>query len=168
MRLLIQRVARGRVTIAGRTSGAIEAGLVVLAGFAAADDESVMRKMIRKMVDLRIFPDGDGKMNRSVADEQGGLLLVSQFTLYADCRKGRRPSYTSAAPPAEAEALYDSFVSICREEYSAGPVATGEFGAMMMVDLVNDGPVTIWLDSAELGVAPGGPAGSAPKTVPAP
>lgn len=148
MRLLLQRVRRAAVTVDGRLTGAIGPGLLAFAGFAARDDDATLALMARRLVELRIFADEAGRMNRSLAEAGGGLLVVSQFTLYADCRKGRRPSYTGAAPPAEARELYDRFVAACRE--LCGEVATGEFAAMMDVELVNDGPVTIWLDSEEL------------------
>ena len=150
MRLLIQRSGPARVEIAGRVAGAIDRGLVVLLGFGQGDSERMLRPAAEKLLNLRIFPDEGGNMNRSLLDVGGGVLVVSQFTLYADARKGRRPSFTGALAPAEASALCDKFVTVVRELHPSGHVATGEFGAMMEVHLVNAGPVTIWLDSAEM------------------
>lgn len=150
MRLVLQRVTRASVVVDGRTVGAIDHGLLVLVGLGHGDDERLFPKMIDKMLNLRIFADDAGAMNRSVLDVAGGVLLVSQFTLHADCRKGRRPSFTDALPPEPARALFARFVEAVREAHVGGPVATGEFGAHMAVELVNDGPVTILLDSAQL------------------
>ncbi len=149
MRALLQRVKRARVTTEGRLLGEIESGLLVLLSVGAGDTRAVFPKMADKIVNLRIFEDAEGKMNRSVRETGGGILFVSQFTLHADCRRGRRPGFTGAAPPAEARALFDEFVAYVRAQFP-GPVATGEFGAMMEIELVNSGPVTIWLDSDEL------------------
>ncbi len=146
MRALLQRVSRAQVTTQGRLLGKIEGGLLVLLGFGRHDTLDVFPKMADKILNLRIFEDDDGKMNRSVIDTRGGLLLVSQFTLHADCRRGRRPGFTDAAPPDTARPLFDAFVDYMRSLYD-GPVATGEFGAMMNIELINAGPVTIWLDS---------------------
>lgn len=145
MRAVLQRVARARVTIGDRIAGAIEAGLLALVGVEAGDGPDDVRYLAGKIRDLRIFPDDAGRMNRSVADIGGAVLVVSQFTLLGDCRKGRRPSFDRAAPPAEARALYDDLVRCLRE--SGLRVATGEFQAMMHVELVNEGPVTLLLDS---------------------
>jgi D-tyrosyl-tRNA(Tyr) deacylase len=134
------------VRVAGKVTGAIGTGFVVLAGFAPTDTEEALAWMAEKIVGLRVFADADGKMNRSVADAGGGLLVVSQFTLYGDARKGRRPSFTDAAPPDVAIPLYERFVALLRERAGGLPVETGEFGAMMEVELVNDGPVTLQLE----------------------
>jgi len=149
MRVLIQRVSKAAVHVSGRETGAIQKGLLLLAGITHKDTPEVLEAMAKKIVHMRIFPDPAGRshFDRSVLDENGGLLVVSQFTLYADCRKGRRPSFTDAAEPARASNLLDQFVGYLR----AYPlqVQTGEFGALMDVSLVNDGPVSIWLDSDE-------------------
>lgn len=144
MRVVVQRVSRARVRVEGRTVGRIGRGLVVLAGFAPEDDAATLRWIARKVWGLRIFPDEEGRMDRSARDVEGGLLVVSQFTLYGDASRGRRPSFVAAAPPEAARRLYERFVEICREE--GGTVEEGEFGAMMEVELVNDGPVTILLE----------------------
>lgn len=146
MRVVLQRVSRAEVRVAGRVTGAIGAGFVVLAGFAPTDTDETLAWMAEKIVGLRVFADADDKMNRSLADVGGGLLVVSQFTLYGDARKGRRPSFTDAAPPDVAVPLYERFVALLRERAGGLPVATGEFGAMMEVELVNDGPVTLLLE----------------------
>ena len=150
MRLLLQRVSQARVRIDGAVVGEIGTGLLVLVGIGQGDTPALFGPAIEKVANLRIFPDADGNMNRSCVDVGGGILAVSQFTLYADARKGRRPSYIDAMPPAEARELFGAFVARLRSDYSAGPVATGVFGATMQVELVNDGPVTIWLDSADM------------------
>lgn len=147
MRLLIQRVAEARVDIAGQTVGRIGSGLLVLQGIGHSDDTSDLDWLVPKLLNLRIFTDADDKMNLSVQDVQGGLLVVSQFTLHASTRKGNRPSFTDAAPPAHAIPLYEGFVQRLRATYTSGPVETGQFGADMQVHLLNDGPVTIWIDS---------------------
>ena len=149
MRVLIQRVPSAAVHVSGRQTGAIQKGLLLLAGITHTDTPQVLEAMARKIVHLRVFPDPQGAshFDRSVLDENGGLLVVSQFTLYADCRKGRRPSFIAAAEPARASQLFDQFVGYLRA-YPL-PVQTGEFGALMEVSLVNDGPVSIWLDSDE-------------------
>jgi D-tyrosyl-tRNA(Tyr) deacylase len=145
MRAVLQRVSRAAVTIGGETAGAIERGLLVLLGVAVADTADDARRLADKVAGLRVFNDEAGKMNRSVADVGGGVLVVSQFTLYGDCRKGRRPSFIAAAPPEVAVPLYEAFVDALR---ALGlPTATGRFGAMMQVELVNDGPVTLIVDS---------------------
>jgi D-aminoacyl-tRNA deacylase len=145
MRAVVQRVSRASVTVDGRVTGEIARGLVVLLGVANKDQPSDVQYIAGKIRDLRIFPDEDGRMNRSVEDANGAVLLVSQFTLLGDARKGRRPSYDEAAAPAVAQALYQD---VTRELRAAGlVVATGVFQAEMQVELVNDGPVTILLDS---------------------
>jgi len=145
MRAVGQRVGEARVTVKGRTVGQIGPGLLVLAGFAPGDDAAVVRWMAEKVVRLRIFEDAGGKMNRSVADIGGGILLVPQFTLYGDAAKGNRPSFAGAAPPRQANTLFDEWIRAVRE-VSGSPVETGIFGASMQVELVNDGPVTILLE----------------------
>jgi D-tyrosyl-tRNA(Tyr) deacylase len=144
MRVILQRVSRARVTIEGRVSGETEKGLLLLVGFTDGDQEEALRWMAEKVVGLRIFADEEGKMNRSVEEVDGGLLVVSQFTLYGDARKGRRPSFIEAARPEVAIPLYERFVELLRA--TGRPVGTGEFGAMMEVELVNDGPVTLILE----------------------
>lgn len=144
MRVVLQRVARARVTVEGRVTGEIGCGLLLLAGFTDGDSEDALAWMADKVVGLRIFPDDEGKMNRSVQEAGGGLLVVSQFTLYGDTRKGRRPSFIDAARPEIAIPLYERFVALLRA--TGLPVGTGEFGAMMDVELVNDGPVTLILE----------------------
>lgn len=144
MRIVLQRVSRARVTVEGRVTGEIGRGLLLLAGFTDGDSEDALAWMADKVVDLRIFPDDEGKMNRSVQEAGGGLLVVSQFTLYGDTRKGRRPSFIDAARPEIAIPLYERFVALLRA--TGLPVGTGEFGAMMDVELVNDGPVTLILE----------------------
>ena len=146
MRLVLQRVRHARVTVEGRITGQIGPGLLALAGFAPDDDAPMLDRLARKLVQLRIFADEEGRMNRSVQDVGGQVLIVSQFTLLADARKGNRPSYAGAAPPPLAEPLYEQFVARVTELLGQ-PVATGEFGADMQVELLNDGPVTIVLDS---------------------
>ena len=146
MRLVIQRVCEASVTVDGQVTGRIGPGLLVLAGFAPTDDTASLAWMSRKLVHLRIFDDDNGQMNRSVQDIGGQVLVVSQFTLLADARKGNRPSYLGAAPPAVAEPLYEQFVAMVAAGLGQ-PVPTGIFGADMKVSLLNDGPVTIVLDS---------------------
>ena len=145
MRIVLQRVARGTVTIDGRTAGTVERGLVLLVGFAPTDGEESLKWMADKVVGLRVFPDEEGRMNRSLDEVGGGLLVVSQFTLYGDVRRGRRPSFVDAAPPEVAVPLYERFVGLLRER-APGRVETGEFGAMMDLELVNAGPVTMILE----------------------
>ena len=148
MRALIQRVTRASVSVGGETVGAIGKGFLILLGVAPGDDEATCDKLARKAVALRVFEDEAGKMNRALADVGGRVLIVSQFTLYADCRKGNRPSFTGACEPVRAKALYEIF---CDAVAALGvPVERGVFGADMAVELVNDGPVTILLDSREL------------------
>ena len=144
MRIVLQRVSRARVSVAGRVTGEIGRGLLLLAGFTDADTDDALAWMVEKVAGLRIFPDAEGKMNRSVAEIGGALLVVSQFTLYGDARKGRRPSFVDAARPEIAIPLYERFVALLRR--TGLDVATGEFGAMMDVELVNDGPVTLVLE----------------------
>ncbi len=138
---LVQRVAQARVEVAGRVTGAIGPGLLVLVCAEPADTEALAAKLVDKLLKLRIFGDDAGKMNRSVQDVAGGLLIVSQFTLAADVSGGNRPSFTGAAPPALGQALYETVLRLARERHPT--VAAGEFGADMQVHLVNDGPVTI-------------------------
>lgn len=148
MRALIQRVAHAQVDIDGQATGAIGRGFLILLGVGRTDDEATARKLWDKVRKLRIFEDEAGKTNRSLADVGGEVLVVSQFTLYADCRHGNRPSFTSAGAPDEARALYERFCEMVRADL--GSVQTGQFGADMQVSLVNDGPFTVWLDTAEL------------------
>jgi len=148
MRLLLQRAARAEVRVEGRVVGSIGPGLVCLVGIGHADEEATVEALAGKMVDLRIFRDEEGKTNRSLIDIGGEVLAVSQFTLYADTRKGRRPSFLDAAPPETGGRLYERFCAAV--EGRGVRVARGIFGAEMEVELVNDGPMTIWLDSAAL------------------
>jgi D-tyrosyl-tRNA(Tyr) deacylase len=145
MRAVVQRVSRATVDIGGRRTGEIGPGLLVLLGVHKDDTEAQAEKLAAKLVELRCFTDEAGKMNRSCREVDGELLVVSQFTLYGDCRKGRRPSYTDAAPPETAIPLYECFVEQLRR-LGVRRVATGEFGAMMSVSLVNEGPVTLIVD----------------------
>jgi D-tyrosyl-tRNA(Tyr) deacylase len=145
MRAVVQRVSRARVLIDGEVAGAIERGLLVLLGVAPDDTPEKAVWLADKIVGLRLFADEQDKMNLSVAEVNGGLLIVSQFTLYGDCRKGRRPSFIGAAAPEVAVPLYEAFVNAVRAQ--GVPVATGRFGAMMAVELVNDGPVTLIVDA---------------------
>jgi D-tyrosyl-tRNA(Tyr) deacylase len=145
MRAVVQRVSRASVAIDGKTVGAIETGLVVLLGITHDDTPENARWLAEKIVGLRIFNDVDGKMNRDLVDVGGAMLIVSQFTLYGDSRKGKRPSFIDAAPPPVAIPLYEEFINGVK---ALGiPVATGQFGADMKVELVNDGPVTLIVDS---------------------
>ena len=146
MKALIQRVSHASVEIDGKVSGAIEKGLLVLLGITHEDGEKDIDWLVNKITKLRVFTDQDGKMNLSVEDVGGDLLVVSQFTLHADTRKGTRPSYVKAARPEVAIPLYEQFLERMRASFS-GKVETGEFGAMMKVSLLNDGPVTIMLDT---------------------
>jgi len=148
MRAVVQRVRSCRVVVAGETVGAIGHGLLVLLGIRTGDTADLVRWLADKVVNLRIFEDDQGKMNVSVADSGGEVLVVSQFTLYGDCQKGRRPSFIDAARPEAAEPLYQAFADAVR--LHGVPVATGRFGADMQVESVNDGPVTIVLDAPEL------------------
>ncbi len=147
MRLLIQRVDRASVTVDGKVTGQIGKGLLVLLGIGQEDDEKTAILMAEKTIRLRIFEDASEKMNFDVTQAAGNVLVVSQFTLYGDVRKGNRPSFTSAAPPQKAKELYEFYVRHLRSLLGDQKVETGMFGAMMRVELVNDGPVTIWLDS---------------------
>jgi D-tyrosyl-tRNA(Tyr) deacylase len=149
MRLVIQRVSEAYVQVDDNRVGSIRTGLVVFLGISKLDTEEDANYLLDKLLSLRIFPDDDGKMNRSVQQASGSLLIISQFTLYGDCRRGRRPSFDQAAPPDRAMALYNYFVEAARR----GPVAveTGVFQATMRVHLVNEGPVTIIIDSADRG-----------------
>lgn len=148
MRFVIQRVTEASVTIDGEISGKIGKGYLVLIGVADTDTKEIADKMIRKMIGLRIFEDEQGKTNLSLADVNGGLLLVSQFTLYANCKRGNRPSFIEAGKPDMANEMYEYIIEKCRE--SVEEVQTGEFGADMKVQLLNDGPFTILLDSDQL------------------
>ena len=148
MRAVVQRVTRAKVTVDGEVTGEIGNGLVVLVGIARDDTKVEAAYLVDKIANLRIFDDDDGKMNLSVKDVGGGLLIVSQFTLYGDVRRGLRPSWIDAAPPEVAEPLYEFFVR--QASSTLDRVATGKFQAMMQVELVNDGPVTILLDSQKL------------------
>ena len=143
MRLLLQRVSEASVTVGGVTVGSIRTGLLILAGMAKSDTESDVDYLSDRVLGLRVFPDSSGKMNRNIVDAAGSLLIVSQFTLYGDCRKGRRPSFDEAAAPEQAVALYNYLVEKLRS--GPVPVETGVFQAMMEVHLVNQGPVTILL-----------------------
>jgi D-tyrosyl-tRNA(Tyr) deacylase len=147
MRILVQRVTEARVTVTENTVAAVGRGLLVFLGVAKTDTTADADYLAEKLLGLRIFPDGAGKMNRNVSEAGGSLLIVSQFTLYGDCRRGRRPSFDRAAPPEQASALYNYFV----ESAAKGqvPVETGVFQAAMRVTLSNDGPVTILIDSGE-------------------
>ncbi len=145
MRFVIQRVTEASVTVDHETIGSIKKGFLILIGVSSDDNKAIADKLIRKMLNLRIFEDENGKTNLSLADVSGELLLVSQFTLYANCKKGNRPSFIEAGPPEMAEALYEYIIGQCRE--SVPIVQTGSFGADMKVSLVNDGPFTILLDS---------------------
>ena len=147
MRVVLQRVARAEVRVASRVIGKIGPGFLVLAGFAPTDTDATLAWMAEKIIGLRLFADAAGKMNRDLADAQGAVLVVPQFTLYGDASKGRRPSFIGAAPPDVAIPLYEKFVGMLRER-GAGKlsVETGEFRAMMEVELVNDGPVTLILE----------------------
>lgn len=144
MRCVVQRSGPAQVTAAGRVTGAIDGGLVVLAGFAPGDTETELAWMARKLPRLRIFRDEEDRMNHSLAEVGGGILLVSQFTLYGDCRKGQRPSFVKSAPPDVARTLYARFGELLRSEWPT--VAEGVFGAMMAVSLTNEGPVTLILE----------------------
>jgi D-aminoacyl-tRNA deacylase len=146
MRVVLQRVSRAQVTVSGRVTGSIGKGFLVLAGFAPTDGEPQLAWMADKILGLRVFGDADDKMNLAVADVGGAVLVVSQFTLYGDAQKGRRPSFIGAARPEVAIPLYERFVTLLREKGGGVPVQTGEFGAMMDVELVNDGPVTLVLE----------------------
>lgn len=145
MRALVQRAARAAITINGTPAGTMGAGLLVLLGITHSDSEKDVRYLADKCLGLRIFADENGKMNRSLLDVGGDLMIVSQFTLYGDCRHGKRPGFTDAANPVHAIPLYEAFIARCREAVPG--LLTGEFGADMQVELVNDGPVTLMLES---------------------
>jgi D-tyrosyl-tRNA(Tyr) deacylase len=145
MRAVLQRVSRASVRVSGSNRGEIGRGLVVLLGVRGDDTTTDLQWLSEKIVNLRIFEDLDGKMNRSLADIDGEMLIISQFTLYGDCRKGRRPGFSTAAPPETAEPIYERFIQDVKDKQIR--VATGIFGATMEVELVNDGPVTLLLDS---------------------
>jgi D-tyrosyl-tRNA(Tyr) deacylase len=148
MRACIQRVSEAHVTVDGAETGRIGRGLVVLLGVGHDDGAGEVAWLAEKIVGLRVFEDDAGKMNRSLAEVGGGMLVISQFTLYGDCRRGRRPSFTDAAPPELAERLYEAFVEVVKR--AGVQVATGRFREHMLVSLVNDGPVTLWIDTAEM------------------
>lgn len=148
MRAVLQRVTHASVTVEGKIVGQIERGFLILLGIGQGDGESEVKTLADKIVNLRVFPDDEGKMNRSLLDCGGSVLVVSQFTLYADVRKGRRPSFIDAAPPALAEPLVERFMDALAA--CGVHVEGGVFGAHMDVELLNDGPVTIWLDSEQL------------------
>lgn len=154
MRALIQRVERAQVEVDGVVTGSCEAGYLVFLGVAPTDDEALAERLWRKVASLRICADEEGKTNRSLADTKGELLVVSQFTLYADARRGNRPSFTGAAAPDLAERLYDLFCDLAEADLGPGRVGRGVFGAQMRVSLVNDGPFTVLLDTDELGWGP--------------
>ncbi|MEJ5366566.1 MAG: D-aminoacyl-tRNA deacylase [Desulfosoma sp.] len=145
MRAVVQRVSKASVEVGGRSVGAVNRGLLVFVGVGRGDTDEDARYLAEKIVHLRIFPDDDDKLNRSVLDIGGAVLVVSQFTLWGDCRKGRRPSFVDAAPPDQAKRLYGAFVQALRDH--TVPVETGVFQETMAVHLTNDGPVTILLDS---------------------
>lgn len=147
MRAVVQRVARASVEVRGEVCGQIERGALVLLGVAVGDTSADAAALAEKLAGLRIFDDPQGKMNLALADVAGAMLVVSQFTLLGDCRKGRRPSFTAAAPPALAEQLYEEFVGLVRQRGIT--VETGRFGAQMAVSLVNDGPVTLVVESGK-------------------
>lgn len=144
MKIVLQRVKKSKVVVDGKVVGSIGKGVLILLGIHKDDTKQNADYLVSKCIDLRIFPDEDSRMNRSLEDVNGEALVVSQFTLYGDCKKGRRPSYAKAAPPEKGKELYDYFVQEMREKL--GSVETGVFGAMMDVDLINDGPVTIILE----------------------
>ncbi len=144
MRVVIQRVSSGRVHVDGRAIAQIGAGLVILLGIGPQDGDEEARYLVEKVANLRIFEDEDGKMNLSLLDTGGQVIVVSQFTLYADTRKGRRPSFTDAALPDVARPLVERFAALLRE--LGVPAQTGEFGAHMLVEIANDGPVTLWME----------------------
>lgn len=149
MRALIQRVKRASVTINSQIIGKINEGLLIFLGVGEDDTEKQVQYLVEKCTGLRIFTDEQDKMNLSVKDIKGEILIVSQFTLYGDCKKGKRPSFVRAARPETAIPLYESFIAHCKN--TGLNVQTGEFGADMQIELINDGPVTIWLDTEEMG-----------------
>lgn len=149
MRAVVQRVSRAEVRVEGRVVGRIGQGLLILMAVSRKDTPETGKKLAEKIVNLRIFANHQGKMNHSLLESGGDILCVSEFTLYGDCRRGRRPSYAEAAPPDGARPLYEAFVESLRDliEPCGGKVATGQFQAMMEVESVNDGPVILWIDS---------------------
>jgi D-aminoacyl-tRNA deacylase len=147
MRLLIQRVSGAKVTVDASTIGSIGTGLLVFIGISLVDSREDADYLLDKLAGIRIFPDADGKMNLNIEQAGGSLLLISQFTLYADCRRGRRPSFDQAAPPDQARIFYDYFIEQAKR--LPVPVETGRFQEAMQVELINQGPVTIWMDSAD-------------------
>lgn len=149
MKLLIQRVTKASVEVGGSVIGSIDKGYMVLLGACESDTKEIADKMIKKMINLRIFADSEGKTNLSLQDVGGEILLVSQFTLYADCKKGNRPSFVKAGNPEHANMIYEYTIKKIRDEYGV-KVETGSFGADMAVSLVNDGPFTVMLDSDEI------------------
>ena len=148
MKFVIQRVTQASVTVENEVIGKINKGFLVLMGACNDDDEAIADKMVKKLIGLRIFDDAEGKTNLALKDVDGELLIVSQFTLYADCKKGNRPSFINAGSPAHAEKLYEYVIEQCKKEVEV--VQTGSFGAEMKVELLNDGPFTIILDSDEI------------------
>lgn len=154
MKVLLQRVQSASVAVNGEETASIGHGLLLFLGIGRDDTVNDARYLVDKLLELRLFADENGKMNKSVANVKGDILIVSQFTLYANCKKGTRPSFTNAKEPKEAEELYNHFIDITQKQYrltgAGGIVATGVFGAMMEISLVNDGPVTVMLDTNEL------------------
>lgn len=150
MRFVLQCVSQASCTVEGRVTGAIERGYLILAGISDSDTEETADRMLKKVAGLRIFPDENGKTNLSLAEIGGSILLISQFTLYADCRKGNRPSFVKAGKPEHAERLYRYLLERCRREGIGKTVEEGVFGADMKISLVNEGPFTLVLDSEEL------------------
>lgn len=148
MRFVIQRVTRASCTVEGKVTGKIDKGFLVLIGISADDTKEIADKMIKKLIGMRIFDDENGKTNLALSDVGGELLLISQFTLYADCKKGNRPSFTKAGGPDMANELYEYIIAECDKQY--GKVQRGIFGADMKIELLNDGPFTVILDSAEI------------------
>ena len=148
MKFVIQRVTRAQVSVHNEVIGKIGKGFLVLVGIGKADDEKIADKLVQKLVNMRIFEDENGKTNLGLKDVNGELLIISQFTLYADCKKGNRPSFTEAGAPQDADRLYEYILEKCRAEIET--VQHGEFGADMKVELLNDGPFTIILDSREI------------------
>lgn len=149
MRLILQRTSAAEVRIDGETVGQIGKGFMVLVGITHTDTKADVERLAKKVAQMRVFEDSEGKMNLGLREVGGEILSISQFTLYGDCRKGNRPSFIHAARPEQAEPLYDYFNQVLREQYGL-TVATGRFGADMKVDFINDGPVTLLLDSAEI------------------
>lgn len=148
MRAVVQRVKKSQVVVNGTVVGSINKGILVLLGVGREDTEEDLKWLVDKVVNLRIFEDDEGKMNKSVKDVNGEILVVSQFTLYGDCRRGRRPSFTQAAPPEKGKLFYEKFIELLKEEKVK--VENGVFGAKMEVHLINDGPVTILIDSKKI------------------